>query len=320
MKAAVYAGGGLVEVVDVPEPLCPAGGLLVQTEACGLCSGELMDWYLDRKAPHTLGHEVCGRIIESNAPAWEVGQRVFVHHHAPCLSCPECTRGAYVHCDTWKTTRLSPGGMAERFAVAPENLKDAFSVGDMDPRDAALIEPIACVVKSLRSAGVWGHPEADAAVVGLGSLGIAHLKLLGPAAIGYDLTAARRDHARARRMNARSPEEAQPASYVFVCPGTEQALRFGLDLLRPGGTLVLFAPLPPSAPIALDLEALYFRDLRLGTSYSCGPDDTRAAHDALVSGRICYQDLVSDFVTIDEIPVAYAKMKAGEILKAMVVF
>ena len=49
---AQYIGQGQVEIVPQPMPSCPPGGVLVRTEACGLCSGELMSWYMDQKMPH----------------------------------------------------------------------------------------------------------------------------------------------------------------------------------------------------------------------------------------------------------------------------
>src|SRR6185436_14261862 len=62
MKLARYIGGGEIAIVDEPIPACPPGGLLVKTEASGLCSGELMDWYMEKKVPHVLGHECAGII------------------------------------------------------------------------------------------------------------------------------------------------------------------------------------------------------------------------------------------------------------------
>lgn len=150
MKVGLYPGGGQVVVAKREKPACPPGGLLVRTEACGLCSGELMTWYMDGKAPHVLGHECCGIIEESDSANFPVGHRVFVHHHAPCMVCETCLAGAFVHCAQWKQTRLDPGGMAEYYACAAENLNDAFLCDDLAPEDAALIEPLACVIKSIQ--------------------------------------------------------------------------------------------------------------------------------------------------------------------------
>src|ERR1019366_2283358 len=144
MKLARYRDSG-VFVTEEPAPSLPAGGLLVQTEACGLCSGELMDWYMDAKSDPVLGHEVAGRVIESDDPRFPVGARVFPHHHAPCGFCDWCKRGAFVQCETWRKTKLMPGGMAEQFAVPKDNLADTHLVDDLRAIDAALAEPLACV-------------------------------------------------------------------------------------------------------------------------------------------------------------------------------
>ncbi|HWA83012.1 MAG TPA: alcohol dehydrogenase catalytic domain-containing protein [Fimbriimonadaceae bacterium] len=383
MKLARYIGGGEIAIVDEPAPICPSGGLLVRTLASGLCSGELMDWYMEKKVPHVLGHEVCGVILESEDARFPVGNRVFAHHHSPCLACDFCKKGLYVHCAQWKRTKLDPGGMAEMFAVSPENLNDSFLVDDLRPIDAALVEPLGCVVKSIersgipliprhapwrevqpggesrtppgvaghRVSGVAGHdvsvagergiPElplpsggeagesefhedepgegVSAAVIGLGSLGLMHLLLL-PGAAGYDLNPERIRHARSLGLDARPLDGREKADTIFVCPGSKPALDLAIDLANPGGTIVLFAPLPPTGEIPVDLNRLYFNDIRLVTTYSCGPEDTGIAASILRSGQVKAEMVVSDFIGISELPEAYQQMKRGEILKPMVVF
>ncbi len=330
MKVARYIGGGEIAVVDEPVPECPPGGLLVRTEASGLCSGELMDWYMDRKIPHVLGHEVAGIVVESEEPGFPVGTRVFAHHHAACGECEMCRKGLHVHCAQWKRTRLLPGGMAEYFAVSADNLDDAFSVDELRPVDAALIEPLACVMKSVTGCGALaraigtsglqrGRENPPTAVIGLGSMGLMHMLVL-PHAVGYDLSESRLEHARAIGLDARHPSRLERADLVFVCPGNKTALDLAIELSNPGATIVLFAPMPPGAETPVDLNKVYFSDLRLVSSYSCGPHDTNLAAKLIGQGRIKAEQVVSDFISIDELPAAYQKMKRGDILKAMVVF
>jgi NADPH:quinone reductase-like Zn-dependent oxidoreductase len=76
MRLARYVGDGKVAIVEEVEPNCPDGGLLIQTEACGLCSGELMSWYMDRKVPHVIGHEVAGVVLESNDERFLITMRL----------------------------------------------------------------------------------------------------------------------------------------------------------------------------------------------------------------------------------------------------
>jgi L-iditol 2-dehydrogenase len=320
MKVARYMGQGRVEIVDEPIPACPEGGLLVKSEACGLCSGELMDWYMDRKIPHVLGHEVAGRVVESRSHAFRCGDRVFPHHHAPCMKCEMCLTGRHVHCDQWKRTKLVPGGMAEFFAVSAENLTDTLSVEQMRAVDAALIEPVACVIKSI-SQGRWETPPetARSAVIGLGAMGLIHALATKSHSVGYDLNPKRVAHAQSLDIDARPPDDPEPAETVFVCPGSQPAFDLAMRIAAPGGTIVMFAPLAPGQHLQVPHEA-YFKDLRIVHSYSCGPDDTRAAIRLIEDGTIRAEMVISEFIEIDRLPASYVSMKKGETLKPMVVF
>ncbi|CAN5343282.1 zinc-dependent dehydrogenase [soil metagenome] len=317
MKVARYIGGGQIAIEEDPVPTCPTGGLLVQTEACGLCSGELMAWYMDKKIPHVLGHEVVGKVIESQDIRFPVGSRVFPHHHAPCLNCEHCQKGNYVHCLQWKRTKLIPGGMAEFFAVGPENLNDTLDVGALASEDAALIEPLACVIKAIRRAGVRQRSLDRCAVIGLGVMGLMHMTVLGDRAVGFDLNQSRRDWA--TRQGFRIGSEDEAADTIFVCPGSQAAFDAAYRMIEPGGTIVMFAPLPPNQDLIVPNDA-YFRDVNVVQSYSCGPDDTLEALEVIKTIAPWSERIVSDFVSLEELPESYQMMKDAKILKAMVRF
>ena len=318
MKVARYVGNGKVMIVDEPVPYCPEGGLLIQTRASGLCSGELMSWYMDQKIPHVLGHEVSGLVIESEDARFKVGDLVFPHHHAPCLKCQLCAEGLYVHCEQWRKTKLVPGGMVEFFGVPGPNLNDTLVVNDLRAQDAALIEPLACVMKAFKQAPPSAK-ESGNAVIGLGVMGLMHLILLAQNGVGYDLNQSRVAWAQNLGLEAKSPVQAQPADVVYVCPGSQAAFDLALSIVRPGGTVVMFAPLGPSQELKLPQD-IYFKDIKVAHSYSCGPDDTLAAATAIRNGKLKAEQVISQFIGIDELPTAYEEMKAGKILKPMVIF
>lgn len=318
MKLIRYHAGGRIAVEEAEAPACPDGGLVVETEACGLCSGELMTWYLDLKAPHVLGHEVAGRVVESQSAEFPVGCRVAVHHHAPCGICDLCRRGAFVHCATWKRTRLVPGGMATRFAVSAELLADTRRADDVAAVDAALMEPLACVMKQLRR---MGHAEGEPlAVIGLGVMGLMHM-LVRPGSVGYDVNPRRLDWARGLGLDARHPDDGfEPCAAIVVLPGSAEAMHLALTMAAPDAVIGLFSPLPPGVDPGIDWNAAYFRDVRFVNSYSCGPNDTQAALEAIRAGRVRAEMVVERFGPIEELPALYDQMKSGEILKAMVTF
>jgi L-iditol 2-dehydrogenase len=316
-RIARYMGQGRVEIVEEPMPACPPGGLLVKTLACGLCSGELMSWYMDRKIPHVLGHEVCAEVVESQDDRFQVGKRVFPHHHAPDVTSPLSKRGAEVHDAQWKATKLVPGGMAEWFGVSAANLSDCLDVSDLRPQEAALIEPLACVVKAANRLRLRG--DETVTVIGLGVMGLMFMHLL-KGAQGIDLSESRRAWAASQGMRAVSPEEAEKSEVIIVCPGSEAALDLALSLAEPDPRICLFAPMPPDSISGLDLHRLYFQDLSLICSYSCGPKETREAKGLLAKGLFRAEAVVSHFIALDELPESYLAMKEGRILKPMVLF
>ncbi|MFN8138479.1 MAG: alcohol dehydrogenase catalytic domain-containing protein [Fimbriimonadales bacterium] len=320
MKAARYYAGGDIRIEEVCLPEHSGGDLVLSNVACALCSGELMSWYMDRKAPTVIGHEVCGIVEHSFDSRFPVGSLVIPHHHAACERCPACKRGAHVHCAQWKATRLIPGGMSEKCIVPSQNLADCHVADDLSAQDAALAEPIACVYKSvMRGRPVSG---ARAAVIGLGSFGLMHslvLKREGLVPVGIELRPERRGWAEKLGIAAVEKTD-EKFEFIWVCPGSEEALRLALSIATPNASVVMFAPFAPESPLSLDFEALYFTDLKICFSYSAGPHDMQAALFALREKVITATQVVSDFISLEELPQAYEAMKRGEILKPMVMF
>ncbi len=319
----------VVEEADVPHP--SAGELLVRTRASGICSGDLMDWYVRRKAPLVLGHEPAGEVVALGAEVegFQIGDRVALHHHAPCFVCEQCRRGAYVHCSTWRTSKLVPGGIAEYILVPRENLGDALRVPASLSFDAAsMTEPLACVVKSLRRGGV--SETSRVLVIGLGAMGLLHVtaaKARGADVFGVDFDAWRRERAVALCADAAwapgdiAAHAHAPFDVVIVGPGSPQAWTAGIEACASGGTVVLFTPTREGVEVAVDGCSLYLREISLVPSYSAGPNDMREALRLLADGVVKPEQIVTDRVTIDGAAQAYARMReGGRTLKTIVVF
>ena len=167
-----------VRIEDEPVPCPGPREALVRTRACGICSGDVVPWYIRKKAPLVFGHEPVGEIVEVGAGVTHVrpGDRVFVHHHAPCLTCRACRRGEFVQCPTWRASKIVPGGMAEYFLVPETNLfGDTLVLPDaVSDEDGALVEPTACVVKSLTPRRPHRRRLA-VLIIGLGVMGQLHV-------------------------------------------------------------------------------------------------------------------------------------------------
>ena len=325
------------EVTSVPKPALQSDGeLLLRTAACGICSGDLMEWYLRRKINTVLGHEVVGYAQEVGAGLEHIkpGQLVFVHHHAPCMGCRYCRAGDAVHCATWRKSKLDPGGMAEYIRVPTANAQgDSFAIDDLTPEAGALIEPLACSVKACLR--VNERTRKHGVVVGCGVMGL--LNLAAAKALGTELLWAvepdpvRRDYAlRFGADQVFEPAELagkvgsgalEGADFAIVGPGMPEVIIQSLAYLRNGGTLVLFTPTPAGSLTALDFDDLYFREISFTPSYSCGPRDTRKAYELLQGGAVDVSSLVTHRFPIQEVQNAYDTAKrGGDVLKVLVTF
>lgn len=334
MRAAVLYDLDDIRIEERAIPALRDGDVLVRTEASGICSGDVMPWYIRRKAPLVFGHEPAGTIVDVRGEVpFAVGERVFVHHHAPCFHCRACARRDYVQCATWRASALEPGAMAEYFRVPAINLGDTLRLpSGLDAVAGALVEPLACVVKSLRRA--QPKPDDLVYVVGCGVMGLMHVALArawGFAAVASDFVAERR--ALAERLGALAVDAADDVvaalrartggrgAEIVVCgPGTPAALQQAIDAAAPGGTVLMFTPLEPGPPFAFDQNTAYFRDLALVASYSCGPDDTKAALALLGAGAITPDMLGVERRTFGEVAAAYDDLRSGRSIKPVVVF
>ncbi len=325
MRAAVLYDVDDIRIEERSVPHIAAGELLVHTRASGICTGDVMAWYVRRKAPLVLGHEPSGVVaaVGEGVTEFAPGDRVFVHHHAPCFACRACERGDYVQCATWRKTSIDPGGLAEYFRVPRENVRDTLRLPEHVPFvDGSLVEPLACVVKSIRRSGLRGGETVF--VIGLGVMGLMHALVaqsLGAMVVGSDFIEERRAHAAALGVRALHPDEAFAGAHVVICgPGSPEALRNAFAAVAPGGTVVMFTPLEPGVAFTFDPNDLYFRDVTLVTSYSCGPNDTREALDLLARGVVSAERLGATFYPLAEAAAAYEALRASRILKPIVTF
>ncbi len=338
MRAALLYDFGDIRVEEMARPEVGPEDILIRTSACGICTGDIMPWYIRRKAGAVLGHEPVGTIEEVGAAVrgFRAGERVFAHHHAPCFSCSACRRGEYVQCATWRATKLVPGGMAEYILVRPTNQRDTLKLPDsIDDANGVLVEPAACVVKSLRRSGL--KPGESVLIIGLGIMGMMHIKIarqMGAGLIiGADLFEKRARWAEQLGADAavvvsgdnlveqvRELTKGAMADVLIVGPGTIKAMATGIAAAGRGAAVVQFTATPPEDELPVRPHDLYFNEIRLVPSYSCGPDDTRAALELVERGVINARDLVTHSFPLSDIGAAYATAQKPEALKVIVTF
>jgi L-iditol 2-dehydrogenase len=334
--ARTYAWGD-TRIETAPDPKLEDGDILVSVEACGLCGSDASRWYVEKKAPTVLGHEPAGYVAASKHPSFMEGDRVFVHHHVPCGKCHDCKHGAETSCELFKKTRLDPGGFSDRVRVPRENVeRDVLLLPDpMSFERATFIEPTACSVRAMNKLR-WTEDDT-VLVVGLGAMGLTNARcsrLRGAKmVIGSDLHAGRRERAlESKAVDAvvdatanvheqvKALTHGRGADHVIVGPSAIPVIEQSYELVAPGGTLLLFSPMAPDKHWNFSPSRLYFHEISITSSYSCGPRETREALELIASGELEVDDLVSHRIALEGIDDGMARTAAaqGDWLKAIV--
>ncbi|MEM3566054.1 MAG: zinc-dependent dehydrogenase [Candidatus Bathyarchaeia archaeon] len=338
MKAAVYYSQLDIRIEEMPIPQISDDEVLVKMKACGICGSDLMDWYLKNRAPLVLGHEPSGVIVEKgkNVKSFDVGDRVFVHHHVACLKCHYCLRGDYTLCEQFHKTNIVPGGFAEYFRVPAPNLQlDTLKIPEnLSFEEATLIEPVGCCIRAIKKCGI--HKGDTIAVIGAGATGIIHTvlaKIFGARKVivsdlidfrlkfaekfGADVTVNPLNQNLAtivkRETGGRGVDLA-----IITAPSLE-AYKTGLGICRKGGKLCVFAPTDPGKILEISPKQLFFNELQIIPSYSTSHIETREALEMIKSGKIRVKDLITHRFPLKETAKAFkTALEDKESLKVIV--
>lgn len=339
MKAAVYYSPDNILIEDLPTPKIGAQEILVEMKACGICGSDLMEWYLKTRTPLVLGHEPSGIVakVGTKVKAFELGDRVFAHHHAACLTCHYCRRGAYTLCEQFSKTHLEPGGLAEYFKVPAPNLQiDTLKIPhELTFEESTLIEPIGCCLRALNKCNVQASDSA--VVVGAGPSGIIHTMLLRIFGAGQVIVTDFVDYRleAAKHLGADltvNPEteslievvkkatDGQGADLVVVTAPNVNGYLAGIELCRRGGTLCVFAPTQPEDFMRMSLNKLFFSEIKLVPSYSTSHIETRTALKLIHNKRIDVKKLITHRFPLRKTAEAFQKAAMSKECIKVVVF
>jgi alcohol dehydrogenase len=128
MRAVVLEEyGEPLAVRERPDPTASPGGVVVETEACGVCRSDWHAWqghgdWVDDRVPtgQILGHEPVGvvREVGADVETVAVGDRVVVPFSLADGTCPACRRGRTNYCEDATALGFgpdAPGAFAEFF-------------------------------------------------------------------------------------------------------------------------------------------------------------------------------------------------------------
>jgi L-iditol 2-dehydrogenase len=319
MRVARSVGVREVRIEADPEPQAGAGEVVCRVLACGVCGSDVLDAWVARKVPAVLGHEIAAEVEQVGAGVGGVaaGDRVVVHHHAPCGECRRCRRGHETLCEQFKATRVHPGGFAERVRVPADLVAELLALDGLDAERATFVEPLACVLRAFARAGLRAGDSL--LVLGTGTSGL--LAIAAAHALAVEAVWAREPRPERLALALGLGAERHGNELVdvaLVCTTKPDAIAAGFQAVAPGGTLCLYAPPDPGQALGLDGHALYVGEIDVCASYSAGPADMRRALDLIASGRVDPAPLVTHRLPLEQTGAALDLARRGEAVKALV--
>jgi L-iditol 2-dehydrogenase len=331
VKAAILHGRENIRIEEIAPPPLQPGQLRLHIEAALTCGTDLKVFKRGYHArmivpPAVFGHELSGIISELGAgvTGWNIGDRVVVANSAPCGACFFCQAGQENLCDD---LQFLNGAYAQTIAVPARlveknllRLKPATSF-----RDAALTEPLACVVQGLADARL--QPGQNVLVLGAGPIGLMFIALAKD--IGCHVSVAGRRAVRlaaAEKLGATEVidlgDGADPVAKirasskrrfdtVIEAIGKPETWEAAVPLVRKGGTVNFFGGCPSGTTVSFDTQAIHYSNLTLLASFHHTPRTIRRALEIIEAGVIRADDFVDGECPLTRLPELFKSMTAG---------
>ncbi|MDH6086356.1 zinc-dependent dehydrogenase [Umezakia ovalisporum] len=320
MKAQVFRGVNQLSYEDIPVPTLEPDEVLVKVGVVGLCQSDIKKIrYPLYEPPRIFGHETAGTIasVGSQVKSWQVGQRVAVMHHIPCMRCAYCLNENFSMCDVYKnistTAGFNPsgGGFAEYVKVPGHIVQNGGLIpipNHISFEEASFVEPTNCCLKAVKKAQV--SPGQTVLVTGAGPIGLMFVMLVkyfGAKAIATDLLPSRIEKAlnvgAKAALDARDPDLPRKihaltggmgVDVTLLAVPSDKAFFQALECTRKGGKILFFAEFPDEVEIPINPNVLYRREIDLMGSYSSSYRLQSLAADIVFNRCIDVQALISD--------------------------
>jgi L-iditol 2-dehydrogenase len=329
MRAAVLHGKEDVRVREIAPSALQPGEVRIQIEAALTCGTDLKVFKRGYHAkmilpPALFGHELAGVIVETReaGPAWKVGDRVVVANSASCGDCFYCRNAQENLCDR---LLFLNGAYAESIAVpallVQKNLLRLKPTTSF--QDAALTEPLACVVQGVEDTRLRAGQRV--LVIGAGPIGLQFVALAKH--LGCRVSVAGRGEKRLQAAERLGADEvidvagypdlaaAVPSGSVFdvviEAVGKPETWDTAVRLVRKGGIVNLFGGCPSGTTVSLDTALMHYSSLTLLASFHHTPRSIRRALDLIESGVIRAADFIDGQCALSELPALFESMAAG---------
>jgi L-iditol 2-dehydrogenase len=342
MKAALYYGPGDLRYEETEIPAIGAHDILVRADLTLTCGTDLKTFRGDRqvateKLPMVLGHEFAGVVdkVGEEVSKFKAGMRVVAANSAPCNECYFCKRGRQNLCEHLSENHIT-GAYAEYVRV-PEQVvrQNTYEIPeDMSPKEAALLEPLACVVHGVSIADI--HLVDNVAIIGSGPIGLLLLQLVKRGGscktIIADLSKKRLEVAKAlgadftingdtavQVARVRELTGGKGADVVIEAVGQVKTWEASIEMCRKAGTIVLFGGAPSGTKFSVDTRRFHYEELTIKGVYHHTPLYVEKAMKLLQRGAINTKAMVTHEMPLRSVAEGLRMMESGEAVKVAII-
>jgi L-iditol 2-dehydrogenase len=325
MRQALFYAPGDVRLQEVPVPVPGTGEVLVKVEVALVCGTDAKTYrrghpVLLAEAPAPFGHEYAGAVaaVGEGVSEFAIGDRVTSANSAPCGHCFFCLRDQFSLCEHLQP--LLNGAYAE-YLLVPARIVEVNMMhvpAGMEAERAALVEPLACVLKGLEVGDVG--PGMTVGIVGLGPIGL--MMTYAAASRGARVLAVgRNDHklAAARLAGAAEvidlrlcgddaagavkalTEEGRGVDVAVEAVGMPDVWDFAVSIVRRGGVVNFFGGCEQGSTACVDTYRLHYEELCLTAAFHHTPRHVRMAMDVLSRSDFPVRSLVTHRYTLEEL-------------------
>jgi len=342
MTAAVLYGKEDVKIERVPIPRVGDGEVLVKVQVALTCGTDLKVYQRGYHArmivpPALFGHELAG-VIEEVGPGvrgFKKGMRVVALNSAPCQMCFYCSKHQANLCED---LLFNNGAYAEYIRI-PRRIVEINMLAippDVSYEEAAMVEPLACVLRGLHETGV--EIGDTVTVVGGGPIGLMFVQVAK--AVGCNVIAVVKRDAQvqaAKHMGAhevvqitkvndpveavrRLSPETRGSDVVIEAVGRPEAWEMAIDMVRKGGTVNFFGGCAAGTRVQLDTNRLHYSEVTLKATFHHTPETVRKAFALIAEKKIRSTDYITGEAPLSRLQQVFHHMlnRNGDIKTAII--
>lgn len=332
MTAAVLYGREDLKIERVGIPELGEDEVLIRVQVALTCGTDLKVWKQGSHPrmihpPAIFGHELAGTVEETGRSVdgtIHAGMRVVPSNSAPCGACLYCRKGQPNLCED---LLFNNGAYAEYIRIPGRIVRqNLLEIPDhVSFRDAAMVEPLACVLRGIHETDI--HPGDTAVIVGCGPIGLKFIRALSARDVRVIALGKRKEQIQAAerlgayaafdvstmdspvQMVRRLTEGGRGADAVIEAVGSATTWQWAMQMVRKGGKVNLFGGCPHGTQVQFDPALLHYSEITIKATFHHTPRFIREALDAIARGEVRASDFITGEIPLAELPRAFEHMK-----------